>query len=307
MIKFSIKKLNKLLVIFLIAFLLYLFPSKEEYQLKTQIVMDENKYHDIFLIDKNNLVAKTKIAVNSISKEDLAKELVESLIVDGKYTDRLPNGFTSIIPSDTKLLSLRIEQNIAVLNFNNKLFDITSEKERQVLETLIYSLTSINGIDGIKILIKDEKIVKLPKTGEKVDEILTRKYGINKEYNIDDIKNITNVTIYYTSKFNDQTYYVPVTKYLNSEDNKIKIIIDELTSRISYNSNLISYLNSDLELLDYSFNEEQLDLNFNEYLFDNENNKTVLEEVIYSISYSIEDTLEVSDINFFVNNEKIEK
>ena len=53
---------------------------------------------------------------------------------------------------------------------------------------------------------------------------------------------------------------------MNSNDNKIKIIIDQLTSRMSYNSNLISYLNSNLKLLDYSFNEDQLDLNFNQYL-----------------------------------------
>ena len=94
---------------------------------------------------------------------------------------------------------------------------------------------------------------------------------------------------------------------MNSNDNKIKIIIDQLTSRMSYNSNLISYLNSNLELLDYSFNEDQLDLNFNQYLFDNEDNKKVLEEVIYSISYSVEDTLNVSNIKFFVNNKEIKK
>ena len=94
---------------------------------------------------------------------------------------------------------------------------------------------------------------------------------------------------------------------MNSNDNKIKIIIDQLTSRMSYNSNLISYLNSNLKLLDYSFNEDQLDLNFNQYLFDNEDNKKVLEEVIYSISYSVEDTLNVSNIKFFVNNKEIKK
>ena len=70
---------------------------------------------------------------------------------------------------------------------------------------------------------------------------------------------------------------------------------------------MISYLNSNLELLDYSFNEDQLDLNFNQYLFDNEDNKKVLEEVIYSISYSVEDTLNVSNIKFFVNNKEIKK
>lgn len=305
--RFSKNKIYKVLVIFLIVFLLYLFPKKEEYSLNVKTVMDENKYHDIFLIDKNNMVAKTKIVTTSNSKEDLIKELVESLIVDGKYVDRVPNGFTQMLPSDTKILNINVNNNIIDLNFNNKLFDVKSSDERKVLESIIYTLTSIKDVQGVRILIDDKTLNKLPKTGELLDEVLNRKIGINKDYNIDDIKNITNVTIYYTSKFNDQIYYVPVTKYMNSNDNKIKIIIDQLTSRMSYNSNLISYLNSNLELLDYSFNEDQLDLNFNQYLFDNEDNKKVLEEVIYSISYSVEDTLNVSNIKFFVNNKEIKK
>lgn len=305
--RFSKNKIYKVLVIFLIVFLLYLFPKKEEYSLNVKTVMDENKYHDIFLIDKNNMVAKTKIVTTSNSKEGLIKELVESLIVDGKYVDRVPNGFTQMLPSDTKILNINVNNNIIDLNFNNKLFDVKSSDERKVLESIIYTLTSIKDVQGVRILIDGKTLNKLPKTGELLDEILNRKIGINKDYNINDIKNITNVTIYYTSKFNDQIYYVPVTKYMNSNDNKIKIIIDQLTSRMSYNSNLISYLNSNLELLDYSFNEDQLDLNFNQYLFDNEDNKKVLEEVIYSISYSVEDTLNVSNIKFFVNNKEIKK
>ncbi len=58
-------------------------------------------------------------------------------------------------------------------------------------------------------------------------------------------------------------------------------------------------------LLDYCLNENEIDLNFNEYLFDNTENKKVLEEVIYSISYSVKDNYDIDVINFFVNNEKI--
>ena len=67
----------------------------------------------------------------------------------------------------------------------------------------------------------------------------------------------------------------------------------------------MSYLNYNTKLLDYSLNENEIDLNFNEYLFDNTENKKVLEEVIYSISYSVKDNYDIDVINFFVNNEKI--
>lgn len=303
--RFSIKKITKVLVIFLVVFLLYLFPSKEDYKLQTKDVSNTSKYHDIYLIDKNNMVSKTTISVSSNTLDGLIKELIEILIIDGKYNDKIPSGFSSILPPDTELLSEKVEDNIVVLNFNKKILEIDKEDEEKVIESIIYTITSINDINGVKIYIEDNLLNILPKSNIKLDSVLTRKYGINKDYDITSLKDITNVTVYYTSKFNDKIYYVPVTKYINSNDDKIKIIIDELTSRMSYNTNLISYLNSNTKLLDYSFSENELDLNFNEYLFDNREDEKVLEEVIYSICYSMEDTLEVSNINIFVNNKEI--
>ena len=69
----------------------------------------------------------------------------------------------------------------------------------------------------------------------------------------------------------------------------------------------MSYLNYNTKLLDYNLNENEIDLNFNEYLFDSTENKKVLEEVIYSISYSVMDNYNVDKVNFFVNSEKVTK
>ena len=69
----------------------------------------------------------------------------------------------------------------------------------------------------------------------------------------------------------------------------------------------MSYLNYNTKLLDYNLNENEIDLNFNEYLFDSSENKKVLEEVIYSISYSVMDNYNVDKVNFFVNSEKVTK
>ena len=69
----------------------------------------------------------------------------------------------------------------------------------------------------------------------------------------------------------------------------------------------MSYLNYNTKLLDYNLTENEIDLNFNEYLFDSSENKKVLEEVIYSISYSVMDNYNVDKVNFFVNSEKVTK
>lgn len=304
--RISIKQISKYTILLLIVFLFYLFPERENYTLEKASKEIKTNYHDIFLIDKNGYISKTNIQISSTKIEDLVEELIETLIIDGKYQDKVPNGFSSILPVNTKLLYKKIEDNILILNFSKELFETKAIMEEKIIESIIYTMTSIDSIDGIKIMVEGNILTKLPKTGKLLDEVLTRNFGINKIYNIVDLKDITRVTIYYLNKTNnDESYYIPVTKYINSKDDKIKIIIDELTSKISYESNLMSYLNYNTKLLDYSFNEDVLDLNFNEFLFDNSENRKVLEEVIYSISYSIMGNYEVSKINFFVNNEEI--
>ena len=307
--RFSMKKISKYTILLLVVFLFYLFPTKEKYDLDKEVSKEVNiNYHDIYLIDKNNYVAKTNIQVSSLKKDLLIDELIEAMKIDGKYQDKIPNGFCALLPSDTKLLGKEINNDVVTLNFNSNVLDVKSENEEKVIESLIYSITSIDGIDKIIIKIDGENLKKLPKTGIMLDTELTRDYGINKTYDIDSIKGINKVTIYYTNKNNNSdVYYVPVTKYVNNDEEKIKIIIDELASKFSFESNLMSYLNYNTKLLDYNLNENEIDLNFNEYLFDSTENKKVLEEVIYSISYSVMDNYNVDKVNFFVNNEKVTK
>ena len=303
------KKISKYTILLLVVFLFYLFPTKEKYDLDKEVSKEVNiNYHDIYLIDKNNYVAKTNIQVSSLKKDLIIDELIEAMKIDGKYQDKIPNGFCALLPSDTKLLGKEINNDVVTLNFNSNVLDVKSENEEKVIESLIYSITSIDGIDKIIIKIDGENLKKLPKTGIILDTELTRDYGINKTYDIDSIKGINKVTIYYTNKNNNSdVYYVPVTKYVNNDEEKIKIIIDELASKFSFESNLMSYLNYNTKLLDYNLNENEIDLNFNEYLFDSTENKKVLEEVIYSISYSVMDNYNVDKVNFFVNNEKVTK
>lgn len=307
--RFSMKKISKYTILLLVVFLFYLFPTKEKYDLDKEVSKEVNiNYHDIYLIDKNNYVAKTNIQVSSLKKDLLIDELIEAMKMDVKYQDKIPNGFCALLPSDTKLLGKEINNDVVTLNFNSNVLDVKSENEEKVIESLIYSITSIDGIDKIIIKIDGENLKKLPKTGIMLDTELTRDYGINKTYDIDSIKGINKVTIYYTNKNNNSdVYYVPVTKYVNNDEEKIKIIIDELASKFSFESNLMSYLNYNTKLLDYNLNENEIDLNFNEYLFDSTENKKVLEEVIYSISYSVMDNYNVDKVNFFVNNEKVTK
>ena len=110
-----------------------------------------------------------------------------------------------------------------------------------------------------------------------------------------------------TDKFNDTTYYVPVTKINNDDRSKIEIIIDELSSSNVYKSNLMSYLNNNTEILSVNESENELTINFNSAIFNDISTKDILEEVIYTISMSINDNYDVNNVIFNVEDKEIYK
>lgn len=291
--RFSLNKIFKMSLFILVLFLFSIYPKNTKYNLEIKRV-NGNNYHDIFLIDKNNYVSKTTIAVSSIEKEKLAYDLVTSLIVDGKNKSKIPNNFKAIIPKGTKIEKISIENKYLTISFDENILK-TNNKEKMI-EAIVYTLTSIKNITNVRILINQ-------KENEFFKSEYTREIGINKEYKLSSLNDINNITIYYVSSINDNNYYIPVTKYINSKDDKIKVIIDELASKSSYQSNLMSYLNYDTKLINYNLEDNELSLYFNDAIINSADDK-ILEEVRYSISYSIKDSISVDNIHFFVNDKE---
>lgn len=151
-------------------------------------------------------------------------------------------------------------------------------------------MLELEGIEKVSFLVENEPLKKYSN--------LTKEIGINNEYIMDNTNNIKKIVLYYIDSTNN--YYVPVTKYLNDEREKIEIIIDELKNT---KKNLISFINNATELLNYKEEENVLYLNFNNGLLDK--NKEVTEKVLNTIAYSVFDTYKINTVIFEVNNEKL--
>lgn len=290
--------------------LIYLIPTNRELKdIKSEVIYVDSSVetNNIYLLDSYNMVSLTNIMVAGTDIETKAQDLIEALIQGSSKEDQIPNGFKSIIPSETKILNIKLENNILKIDFSKEILNIQKEYEEKMIEALTYTLTSIEGIDGIIIYVEGNILNKLPQTNINLPSTLDRNFGINKEYDITSTNNINSVTTYYISKTNNEYYYIPVTKYLNDDREKIKIVIDELESSKIYNTNLMSFLNDNVKLLSVEQMEDTLKLNFNEYIYSNLDTKEILEEVIYTICLSIEDNYDVKQVIFNVNNEEIYK
>lgn len=312
--KASIRKLLVSLSALFALFLIYLIPNTTnndkldiEYELN-YIEKDVDK-EVIYLLDSYNMLGRSEIVFSGTNNdiESKARKLLEVLIKGGEGEDRIPNGFRSVLSSETKILSLKFNEGIIKVDFSKDLLDIDKENEEKMIEAIVYTLTSIDGVDKIIIYVDGDILNKLPQTKKNLPATLDKSFGINKEYDITSTSNITMTTTYYINKYNDEYYYVPVSKFSNDDRNKITIIVDNLSSSPTYRANLMSFLNYNTKLLSATQDVDTMSLNFNSYIFNDASQKKILEEVIHTISLSVEDNYNVNELVFKVNDEEIYK
>ena len=201
-------------------------------------------------------------------------------------------------------MSVIIADGIVTIDFSKEFLNMKVYLEKQIISGIVYSVLELDSnLGGVVILVEGEVLEEYPNTHEKINSPITKDIGINEEYNLTSREDISKVVVYYLSRVQDEIYYVPVTKYVNDSRDKIKIIVDELASSVIYEDNLMSFLHSNIKLIDYYEEGGVMFLNFNDYLFDSDDK--VLEEVLYSISYSVFDNYDVSQVMFEVNNQYV--
>lgn len=308
---FSKKMIVSTAVLFALL-LVCLMPKESLYTLDN--IKEELSYVDrnastsiIYLYDKSDLLARTSIQIDGTKIEDKAKNLITALIKESALTDKIPSGFKQVLPASTKILSIGLEDKTLKINFSGDLLNVSAKEEEHVIEALVYTLTNIEGVDNIILYIDGDILTSLPQSKKNLPATLNRAYGINKQYDLTSFKDVMGVTVYYVGKYNDDYYYVPVTKYLNSSKDKIKVIIEELASGPSYGSNLMSFLNSNTKLLATEQDVNTMHLVFNNYIFSDMSEENILEEVLYTINLSIADNYDVEEVIFEVENKEIYK
>ena len=279
-----------------IVLLLCIFPNNET-SYPEEIISINELTMPLYIKDQNGYVARTNI----IKKKDNDIEYIINLLTKGSlYENYLPINFEPLIPENTKLLNYSLNDKVLKLNFSKEFLLVKENDEEKMIESLIYSLCELESIDKILIYVENEKLNELPNSKIKLPVSLDKSYGINKVYDIKSFKNVTKTTIYYASKTDDLTYYIPITKITNNDANAVEIIVKELKTSPIYESNLISFLNASYELKNYEIMENSVNMSFNNKILLNLNDENITEKVKYTLSLSIRDTLG-KDVSIKIN------
>lgn len=292
------------LTLFVLLTVFTITNSKTENVLKTNLEIEDIagfKTDVIYLLNDKGLLVKTKIFLEGNTAEEKINKLLLNL-TEGS-SNSFPEGLKKLIPKGTIVNNVMVGNNLVTVDFSKELLKVSSDMEKPMVTAIVYSILELGNYEGVSILVDGKVLDKYPNSLEEIPSVINKSIGINKNFSITSYNNINKVVIYYLENIDNNLYYVPVTKYVNDERDKIKIIVEELASSYIYESNLMSFLNSNVRLLDYKEDNDIMYLNFNDYLFDG--NDKILEEVLYSLAYSVFDNYNVSMVSFMVNGQRI--
>lgn len=287
-----IKKIfNTTITMFIILTIFTLKTTSNSNVLRTNVEIDDITNlttNNIYLLNKNNLLVKTKVFINNKKNKEI-ESIIKYLTITNNKT---PVGLKTYIPKNTKILNYKLENNTLIIDLSKEF--LSTANKQLVITGLVYSLLEIKDIDNIMLQVEGKPI-------EGYNEVLNKNIGINNEFLFNSRYDINRVVIYYVDKIDNKTYFVPVTKYLNDTREKIEIIIDELKEN---NNNLISYLNDNAQLINYREEGNVLYLNFNEYLIDS--NDEVSKNIMKTIAYSVFDNYNVNVVCFETNSKRVD-
>ena len=272
----------------------HLKEDKNNNLIETEYVSNLNTSH-IYLLNEDNYLVKVDFLLTKDNIKDNIKMIINELSINNKKY--LP--LKGIIPSNTKLNNIDLNDNTLTIDFSNDLLKVNKHLEEKVIESIVYSLLELKEIDNVKISIDGKQLTRLEKNNKTLPVLLDNSFGINKTYDINKINDIEKVVIYYVFNEKEKDYYVPVTKYINSRDSKVKIIIDSLKGNFSSNTNLRSYLNSNINI-DFKIDDDILTFTFDSL------NEDSLEQITYSLASSIFDSMDIEKVVFEVNSKIVD-
>lgn len=288
----AIKKIIVTTMAIFIVFLISLFPDNN-LNIAESIKYDDIKKIIVYAPNNDNYVARANAFYND---NDYIPYVVSLLQEGSQESSYLPDFMHPIIPKDTKIISYDIVDGTLKINFSKEFLNVNAANEEKLIETLIYTFCEQDNIKNIIIFVEGEILNELPNSKKELSYPLDRSFGINKMYTFNSLKDIQTTTVYYGSKYDNEYYYIPITKISNNEKNKVEIIVNELKNIPIYQTKLISFLNAAYELTDYEILENRITLSFDNSLIAGLKESDTIEEVKYTVALSIRDTYNIDNI-----------
>ena len=263
----------------------------------------QTNQRELYLVDKNGFVVPQTVELPMPKGNAVVKQTLEYLVKDGPVTNMLPNGFRAVIPAGTEMTVNVKKDGTAVVDFSKEIKDYKKEEERQIVESVTWTLTQFQDIKQVKFQMNGKNLETMPVNGTPIGDGVSRADGINfDDEQVVDVTNTKPVTLYFLAQNNKQTYYVPVTRRIaEGTEDEVVTVVNELVKGPS-NSMLLNDFNSDVKLVSKpKLQDGNVTLNFNENIYANKEKSVISNYVLQSLVLSLTEKQEVKHVSVEVN------
>lgn len=221
--------------------------------------------------------------------EGLARTAVTALIDSAANREEIGYyGLYPVLPKGTEILGINIKEDTAVVDLNKKLLEYKdSSDERNIITSLVYTLTEFKTIKGVQILINGHTGGKL-KFGTDISEVLKRGNVFINGKRVNISKTNGKFDIYLFKRANDKYIYtLPMSaeKPKAANDGLPELIIESLSKKVE-NGVLTTEIPEGTKILESSLKGNLLVLNFNNKLINyggTAREDGLLKQILYSM------------------------
>ncbi|RLL47939.1 spore gernimation protein [Oceanobacillus piezotolerans] len=261
---------------------------------------------ELYLLDKNGMVASQTIDLPQLDSKEVAAQVLEYLVIDGPVTSVLPNGFQAVLPAGTEILGVNLkEDGTVIVDVSEEFKGYEASQEVKILEAITHTLTQFDNVKRVQLWINGHPQEEMPVNGTPIGQGYTRTNGINVvETGAVDLIDSQPVTMYYPAEHNESRYYIPVTQYVEtSEDNVYQSIVQALMDGPGYQTNVVHVFNENALLTEEpTINDGVLEMVFNQGILMDEEKAVIADEVMETLVRTLTEQEGVKAVDIKVEN-----
>ncbi len=268
----------------------------------------ETVSRDIYVLDTDGMVVPQTFELPK--SESAVMQVLEYMVVDGPITELLPSGFQAVLPAETTILGVNLQEDgTLIVDVSEEFKDYDADNEAQILQAMTHTLTEFSEVERIKLWVNGYELTEMPVNGTPISEGYSRANGINLMITEKpDLLHSEISTVFFPKQSNDETlYYVPVTKYFNAQDEDVLAgIVESLLTEPVTTPQFMQVFNDETVLLNKPTIEDGVvQLEFNEQILQKKDDGIIADDVMETLVLSLTEQEGIEAIEVIVDQQEI--
>ncbi|UHA74398.1 GerMN domain-containing protein [Paenibacillus sp. 481] len=257
----------------------------------------------VYVKDRNGYLAPISYHWDQAEPKALATAALEMLVKGGVHQQKLPAGFTAPLPEGTRVLNVKLEpkQKLAIVEFSKSFADYEPKQERELLESITWTLTSLPDVERVQLWLDSKKLNEMPVDGTPLDIPLSRSYGINVEKG-DSVNYLHSmpVTLYFSAMTQEgKGYYVPVTRLIEPSQDPVTATIQQIIAGPLDKQALAMVATQETKINSIERKEDVITVDLADSMF--EKGERVPSELLHAVVLSLTEQAGVGKVQIRIN------